>query len=98
MNEQDAMGHVDETLLDDLLALMAEAAGTAAGGMRPDLDARIAVLHARAVYAAAESQARASFRLDASTKRLVTATRILALATVGLLFATVVLAVVTATA
>jgi hypothetical protein len=97
VDEPDAIEYVDETLGGELLAAMQEAEGTWPGGVRPNLHERIAVLHARAVYVAAESQARASFRQDASTKRLATATWILAFATVGLVFATIVLIVISAT-
>jgi len=64
---EQAIDKFAEPLLGDLLAVPQEAEGTAPGEVRPDLDERTAGLHARAVYAGPESQARASFRLDAGT-------------------------------
>jgi hypothetical protein len=58
---------------------------------------RVSAAHARAVYAAGESQARSSKRIETSTGRLVVATWVLAAATVALVLATGVLIYVTFT-
>jgi hypothetical protein len=69
MDEPDALEYVDETLAGELSLLSSEAEGTLQGGERPNLQARIAMAHARAVYVAAESQARSSIRIEGATKR-----------------------------
>jgi hypothetical protein len=84
------------TFLGDLLALLQEAEGTAPGGVRPSLDEPTAVLDAGAVYPGAQSQMGTSLPLEASIKRLVNATWVLAGAMIGLVFATIVLIVITA--
>jgi len=84
------------TSLGDLLAVTQGAEGTGPDGVRSSLDELTAVLHARAVYAGAESQARTSLPLEASIKRLVNATWVLAGTAIGLIFFTIVLIVITA--
>jgi type IV pilus assembly protein PilB len=93
---EDAIDKFAETSFGDLQAVSQEAEGTAPGDVRPNLDEPTAVLHTRALYAAAESQTRTSLPPEASIKRLVNATWVLAGATISLIFVTIVLIFITA--
>jgi len=93
---EDAIDKFAKTSFGDLQAVSQEAEGTAPGGERSNLDGPTAVLHSSAVYAGAESQTRTSLPAEASIKRLVNATWVLAGATISLIFVTIVLIFITA--
>lgn len=91
----DGMDEIAPGLGDELKEVAAEIRGFPQGATQP-MESRLAALHARAVYAAAEMQARSSRRLERSTERLVSYTKWLAIATGVLAATTIVLAVMAA--
>ena len=92
MNE---MEEIDAGLAADLRKVAEEAERGSWGNFQTSVTVRVSAAHARAVYAAGESQARSSKRIETSTGRLVVATWVLASATVALVLATGVLIYVT---
>jgi hypothetical protein len=94
---ENEMEDIDPSLSADLKKVADEAERGNWGTFQTSVKVRVAAAHARAVYAAGESQARSSKRIEASTGRLVWATWVLAAATAALVFATGVLIYVTAT-
>jgi type IV pilus assembly protein PilB len=93
---EQAIDKFAETSWGELEAVSGEAEGSMPSGERSNLPEPTAVPHTRAVHVVPESQARASFPLDASIERMLTATWVLVVATVSLVFATIVLIVITA--
>jgi CBS domain-containing protein len=93
---EDAIDKFAATSFGDLHAVPQESEGTAPGGVRPTPDEPTNGLPARPAYAGMESQTRTSLPPDASIKRLVNATWVLAGTTVSLIFVTIVLIFVTA--
>lgn len=90
------MEEIDPGLAEALRKVGEEAERGNWGRFETSVTVRVAAAHARAVYAAAESQARSSERLESSTGRLVAATWVLAVATIALVVSTIVLAFVSA--
>lgn len=90
------MEEIDPGLGEALRKVGNEAEQANWGQYQTNVTVRVAAAHARAVYAAGESQARSSKRLESSTGRLVTATWVLAGATVALVISTIVLVFVSA--
>jgi CBS domain-containing protein len=93
---EDAIDKFAKSSFGDLHAVSQGAEGSAPNGVRPSLDEPKAVLHARASYAGSESPTRTSLPGEASIKRLVNATWVLAGATISLIFVTIVLIFITA--
>ena len=89
MNE---MEEIDPGLAGDLRKVGEEAEQSSWGNFQTSVTVRVSAAHARAVYAAGESQARSTKRLETSTGRLVVETWVLAFATVALVITTIVLA------
>jgi hypothetical protein len=90
------MEEIDPGLGEALRKVGEEAERGNWGRFETSVTVRVAAAHARAVYAAGESEARTSKRLESSTGRLVLATWVLAGATVALVISTIVLVFVSA--
>ncbi|HEY3022531.1 MAG TPA: hypothetical protein VGK11_02735, partial [Actinomycetota bacterium] len=73
-----------------------EAEGSAPGGVPPSLDEPTAVPRARTAHTGSGSQTGTSVPLEASIKRLINATWVLAGATISLIFLTIVLIAIAA--
>jgi CBS domain-containing protein len=93
---EDAIDKFAATSFRDPHAVPQEAEGTGREGARPSLDEPTAVLPARAVYAASEPQTQTNLPIEASIKRLVNATWVLAGTTISLIFVTIVLIAIAA--
>jgi hypothetical protein len=93
---EDAIDKFAGTSSGDVQTVSQEAEGSAPGGVPPTLDEPTAVLRARAAYTGSGSQTGTNVPLEASIKRLINATWVLAGATISLIFLTIVLIAIAA--
>jgi CBS domain-containing protein len=93
---EDAIDKFAGTSSGHVQTVSQEAEGSAPGGAPPTLDEPTAVLRARTAYTGSGSQTGTNVPLEASIKRLINATWVLAAATISLIFLTIVLIAIAA--